>query len=395
MALSKQPIQPSLPAEDARRVLTSGITRWVFVLMALPGLVACDFIDPAATGGEVMLVLDGLDCGDSRPMAFSPNGEYLLFNVVRHHQGAGSPEKKLGVLRLDDGKVFFAESADEATSAMLSTGRFPPFPHTEGICWSDDETAHFPISPIHGKMLDDLGRSRGFQAGDDAVDLSESNSGIDLSRSLPKLKLQPDANNNTLVVAPAGMSDASATAQATASSVGYVLRLSQPSRLALAPVPAECSTPPQGEWSYSSWTFGSLDHPDIPVERRFKDETVLNSDKTIRLVTQDGRILAKHKTQYLRSSQIALKEFDWNPQGSRLAYLLSESRGSFLSGPSRLWLYQSAQSEPMALATGMYSLQWQDDRTLFSCGNIPDVRERGIVPLGFAGLNNLAAIAVW
>lgn len=372
-------MQPSLHAVDARRVLTSGITRWVFVLMALPGLVACDFIDPAATGGEVMLVLDGLDCGDSRPMAFSPNGEYLLFNVVRHHQGAGSPEKKLGVLRLDDGRVFFAESADEATSAMLSTGRFPPFPHTEGICWSDDETAHFPISPIHGKMLDDLGRSRGFQAGDDAVDVSESNSGIDLSRSLPTLTMQPDANNNTLVVAPAGMSDAAATAQATASNVGYVLRLSEPSRLALAPVPAECSTPPQAEWSYSSWTFGSLDQPDIAVERRFKDETVLNSDKTIRLVTQDGRLLAEHNTQNWGSNRISLYKFAWNPAGSRLAYVLSEGMGSFSNGPSQLWLFQSAQPETVALATGMSSLQWQDDRTLFSCGRIGSERQFSIV----------------
>ena len=340
----------------ARRVHWTKHTRRALVVMALLGLVACGSqIDPASTGGERMLTVDGLDCSDERPMAISPAGKSLLFSVVRHYEDAGSPEKKLGVLSLTDGKVVFAEAANAATASMLSRGRYPPFPRLEEVCWSDDEVAYFPI------------HSRHFQA--------EGEQG----RSLPTLTLQPDTNSNTLVFAPAGQSSSGVTDRAAASTVGFVVRLSEPSLLALAPVPADCTIPSLGQWRYGSWTFGKLDQPDIPVERRFINETVLNDDKTIRLVTQDGRLLAEHKTQNWGSDSISLDYFAWNPAGSHLAYLLSEGMSIYSSGPSQLWLFQSAQPEPVALVTGMSSLQWQDDRTLFSCGRIGSERQFSIV----------------
>ena len=115
----------------------------------------------------------------------------------------------------------------------------------------------------------------------------------------------------------------------------------------------------------------------IAPERRILPTHPEGRDSIV-LTLPDGRLLARHETQAATSDQIVLAAYAWGPGGRRLAYLLSESAGS-LGRPGRAWLRDFERQTPAPLGTGLYSLQWRDERTLFGCGRIGGQREISIM----------------
>ncbi len=191
------------------------------------------------------------------------------------------------------------------------------YPRTDRACWSDAETVHFPVS-ISVLRKRDIG------------------------------------------------------AATPAELTSFVVHLSQPDKLQAGVVPSGCWRPSWSQWRYESpeTTAGTGNQIDgIRLE---------GTAPTLKLVTDDGRFIATHVAHNSMADQIVLAAYSWSPNGSRVAYLLAENAGS-VGRPSSLWLKRSMRSDPEPLGTGVYSVQWRDENTLFGCGRIGGERPLSVI----------------
>jgi len=288
-------------------------------------LSACgETIDPRTTGAEQLVTVAGLRCEGARPFAFSPDGRWLVFSRLEHIEGSHLPLEHLALLELPDGRVIWPERPGQPGGFSALGGG----PRPEQACWSDDGVVYFHRSPP------------------------------------PKPDGPQRAGRVAAYVPGAGNESRAAS--------GWRILLEEPARLQSASRPNDCQRSRNNQWR-----FESPERAEIAPERRIVSAHPKGRDSIV-LHSSDGRLLARHETQAVTSDQIVLAAYAWAPDGRRLAYLISESAGSF-SRPGQAWLRDLEQQTPSPLGTGMYSLQWRDDRTLFGCGRIGGQREISIV----------------
>lgn len=297
----------------------------VLVLLSACG----ETIDPRSAGASQLVAVAGLQCEGSRPLAFSPDGRWLVFSRTVHIEGSHVPREHLALLELPDGRVIWPEREGEPTGfSGLGSG-----PRPEQACWSDDGAVYFhrPAPP------------------------------------------KPNESQRTGRVAayipPAGSESQAAS--------GWRILLEEPERLLPASRPNDCEKNRNHQWR-----FELPERAEISPERRISPAHPKGRDSIV-LRSADGRLLARHETRAVTSDQIVLAAYAWAPDGRRLAYLISESAGSF-SRPGRAWLRDLEKQTSSPLGTGLYSLQWRDDRTLFGCGRIGGQREISIVRWRFS-----------
>jgi len=314
-----------VPASDAGRAINRIRIARLVISVAFGLLVSCgNTIDPQTTGAERLVAVTGLRCEGNRPLAFSPDGRWLVFSRIEHVQGAHVPRERLGLLALPEGKVVWPEPDGQAPG--FSSLEAAPRP--EQACWSGDNAVYF------------------------------HRSGVSEAVALPRV-------GQVAAMVPSPEDDAQVTN-------GWRIRLEAPGRLQPASLPNDCDPGRIGQWR-----FESPDRAMIAPERLIKPEYPDGRD-SIALRLPDGRLLARHKARAVTSDQVVLAAYAWTPGGRRVAYLLSESMGS-LGRPGRAWLLDLERQAPVPLGTGLYSLQWRDDQTLFACGRIGGQREISIL----------------
>lgn len=306
-----------------------GINRIPIVPLVIAGtyvlLVGCgNTIDPRTTGAEQLVAVTGLRCEGNRPLGFSPDGRWVVFLRREHVQGSHVPREHLGLLELPDAKVIWPEP-DEQSPGFSGLEHAP---RPEQACWSSDEAVYFfrsaPPEPIESRRADQV------------------------------VALVPGTGNDSRTA------------------TGWRIRLKAPGRLEPVTRAEDCDPGRIGQWR-----FESPERAMIEPERRI--ETVHPGRRdSIALHLPDGQLLVRHEARAATSDEIELVAYAWAPGGQRLAYLLSESLGS-LGRPGRAWLFELEQQKSSPLGTGLYSLQWRDEQTLFGCGRVGGQREISIL----------------
>ena len=294
-------------------------------VVALALLCACaETIDPRTTGARQLVAVAGLRCEGGQPFAFSPDGRWLVFSRREHIEGSHQARDHLALLSLPEGRVIWPGRQGEPDGFSALSGG----PSPEQACWSDDGTVYF-------------------------------------HRSAPA---KPHESRHTGRVA----AYASRAGNESHAAGGWQIQLDEPGSLLPASRPDGCERNRDNQWR-----FVYPEGAKISPERRILPTHPEGRDSIV-LTLPDGRLLARHETQAATSDQIVLAAYAWAPNGRRLAYLISESAGSF-GRPGRAWLRDLERQAPAPLGTGLYSLQWRDERTLFACARIGGQREISII----------------
>lgn len=282
-----------------------------WILAALSASACGGATAPGESYGQVLAGTGGVDCGRTEPFSFSPDRRWLAFTVRQNSAGKSPPQSQIALADLESGQTFLPHP-DEQAAERIEAGQPPSLGR---LCWAEDSRTLY----LAGRTLP-AGASAVGRMGSVAV----------------REGWRPQPN-------------------------WFAVDLPEATTLT-ATQPADCI-----ETGPRQWRFGS---PITEIETITRGLTVEKpSDRQVRLVLADGRLLAEHRPRRWLSTQAGILRFTWSPDGQHLAYVVQEGFGTW-GVLSRTFTASSADhaSPPRQLMAGpVYALGWRDNQELYAC----------------------------